>query len=102
VACLTPTVQGAIDWYKESGASALKPESRSKVLTENQERAIRHIICDKRPEQLKMEFALWGRAGVMQLIERELGLGLSLSVRGVGNYLARWGCRRTYLADYQR
>ena len=36
-----------------------------------------------------MEFALWSRAAVMQLIEREYGI--KLSVRGVGNYLSRWG-----------
>ena len=36
-----------------------------------------------------MEFALWNRAAVMQLIERECGI--KLSVRGVGNYLKRWG-----------
>ena len=36
-----------------------------------------------------MEFALWNRAAVMQLIERECGI--TLSVRGVGNYLKRWG-----------
>jgi transposase len=55
----------------------------------DRERAIRQIICDKRPEQLKMEFALWSRAAVMQLIEREYGI--KLSVRSVGNYLSRWG-----------
>ena len=36
-----------------------------------------------------MEFALWNRAAVMQLIEREYGI--KLSIRGVGNYLRRWG-----------
>ena len=36
-----------------------------------------------------MEFALWNRAAVIQLIERECGI--KLSVRGVGNYLKRWG-----------
>lgn len=36
-----------------------------------------------------MDFALWNRAAVMQLIERTYGI--TLSVRGVGNYLSRWG-----------
>jgi transposase len=36
-----------------------------------------------------MAFALWNRAAVMQLIEHECGIKLSL--RGVGNYLKRWG-----------
>ncbi len=36
-----------------------------------------------------MEFAFWSRAAVMQLIEREYGI--KLSVRGVGNYFSHWG-----------
>lgn len=46
-------------------------------------------ICDKRPEQLKMDFALWSRTAVGQLIEQEYGI--KLHVRSVGKYLARWG-----------
>ena len=88
-------VNAAITAYLTTGAAALKPAARGKklgggrALSESQERAVRQIICDKRPEQLKMEFALWNRAAVMQLIERECGI--KLSVRGVGNYLKRWG-----------
>ena len=90
-----PTVRGAIERYEQGGVAAVKPASRGRrggegcLLTEEQARAIRQIICDKRPEQLKMEFALWNRAAVRDLIEREYGL--KLSVRSVGNYLARWG-----------
>lgn len=36
-----------------------------------------------------MEFALWNWVAVMQLIERECGV--KLSVQGVGYYLKRWG-----------
>ena len=88
-------VSAAINAYSTAGAAALKPAARGKkkgsgrLLSESQERAVRQIICDKRPEQLKMEFALWNRAAVMQLIECECGI--KLSVRGVGNYLKRWG-----------
>lgn len=88
-------VNAAITRYLAAGASSLKPAVRGKkqgggrLLSEPQERAMRQIICDKRPEQLKMEFALWNRAAVMQLIERECGI--KLSIRGVGNYLKRWG-----------
>ena len=90
-----PAVRLAIDLYEEGGYAALKPTPRGRAsgegrtLTSEQEDAIRRTICDKRPEQLKMEFALWNRAAVMQLIEREYGI--KLSVRGVGNYLSRWG-----------
>ena len=57
-----------------------------------QEHAIRTTICDKRPEQLKLEFALWNHAAVGQLIECECGI--TLSIRAVGNYLKRWGFTR--------
>ena len=50
---------------------------------------MRRRICDKRPAQLKMEFALWTRGAVRQLIEREFGV--RLSIRATGEYLRRWG-----------
>ena len=80
---------------QEKSVSILSPRKRGRrdgedrKLTPDQEGAIQRLICEKRPEQLKMEFALWNRAAVMQLIEREYGI--RLSVRGVGNYLQRWG-----------
>ena len=88
-------VRAAIAADSMAAVAALKPAARGKkqgrgrLLSESQERAVRQIICDKRPEQLKMEFARWNRAAVMQLIERECGI--KLSVRGVDNYLKRWG-----------
>ena len=90
-----PTVRATIERYDEGGAAAIKPARRGKragqgrSLSVAQEASIQRTICDKRPEQLKMEFALWSRAAVMQLIERECGI--TLSVRGVGTYLSRWG-----------
>ena len=75
--------------------AALAPRIRGRrtgdkrVLTQEQEAAIQRTICDRRPEQLKMEFALWSRAAVMQLIERKYGITLHL--HSVGKYLARWG-----------
>lgn len=51
-----PTVRSAIDRYEEGGLAALKPGTRGKctgqgrTLSEEQEQAIRKIICDKRPE----------------------------------------------------
>ena len=74
---------------------ALAPRTRGRrsgeecALSVEQEQAIQRTICDKRPEQLKMDFFLWSRAAVMQLIEREYGI--KLHVRSVGKYLARWG-----------
>ena len=88
-------VSKAIARYEAGGMAALAPRKRGRrsgedrALTAEQEDAVRRLICDKRPEQLKMDFALWSRAAVMQLIEREYGIGLH--VRSVGKYLSRWG-----------
>lgn len=85
----------AITTHSTAGVAALKLASRGRkpgggrLLSESHEITIRQIICDKRPEQVKMEFALWNWTAVMLLIERECGI--KLSVRGVGNYLKRWG-----------
>jgi transposase len=81
--------------YESGGMQALAPRKRGRrqgedrALTVEQEQKIQGLICDRRPEQLKLEFALWSRAAVMQLIERECGV--SLHVRSAGKYLARWG-----------
>ena len=51
-------VNSAIKRYLAEGAGALKPAVRGRkagsgrILSEEQEAAIRRIICDKRPEQL--------------------------------------------------
>ena len=90
-----PAVRFAIDCFEAGGMSAIKPARRGKemgtnrVLNPEQEAQIRALICEKRPEQLKMAFALWTRAAVMQLIERECAI--ALKVHAVGNYLQRWG-----------
>ena len=90
-----PGVRAALDLYEEGGMAALKPKERGRELgngrslTPDQEAYIRKLIADKRPEQLKMDFALWTRAAVSELIARECAV--KLCVRAVGNYLKRWG-----------
>ena len=90
-----PTVRKVIDRYEAEGAASLKPKTRGRSpgdgrsLTAEQEAQIRRLICEKRPAQLKMDFALWTRGAVMELIARECGI--SLKIRAVGNYLKRWG-----------
>ena len=72
---------------------ALKKRGRKigeqKYLTDAQESAIKRLIIDKTPDQLKLHYALWTRKSVGELIEQETGI--SLTPRGVGNYLKRWG-----------
>ncbi len=90
-----PTVRGAIDLFEAGGWSAVRPAQRGRargdgrVLSLAQEETIQRLIIDKRPEQLKMDFHLWSRAAVMQLIEQEFDI--KLPVRSIGKYLTRWG-----------
>jgi transposase len=90
-----PPVRAAIDLYEAGGWSAIRPTRRGRargdgrVLSPAQEETIQRLIIDKRPEQLKMDFHLWSRAAVMQLIEQEFAI--KLQVRSVGKYLTRWG-----------
>ena len=88
-------VNTALKLYKEGGVSALKPKTRGRksgmcrTLTSEQEKRVQQLICEKRPEQLKMDFALWTRAAVSELIQQKFGL--ALPIRTVGDYLKRWG-----------
>jgi transposase len=90
-----PTVRAAIDRFESGGWINVRPVPRGRlkgdgrVLSDVQEEAIQRMIIDKRPEQLKMDFSLWSRAAVGQLIEQEFGI--QLQARSIGKYLARWG-----------
>jgi transposase len=90
-----PAVRATIDLFEADGWLAIRPTSRGRArgdgrrLSELQEDTIRRTIIDKRPEQVKMDFFLWSRAAVGQLIEQEYGI--KLHIRSVGKYLARWG-----------
>ncbi|MCO5247435.1 MAG: IS630 family transposase [Chitinophagales bacterium] len=41
------------------------------------------------PEQLKLDYALWTRKAIKELVEREFGIVISISAMGV--YLRKWG-----------
>ena len=90
-----PTVRNTINLFTQGGWSAIRPTPRGRTkgegreLTPEQEKQIQRAIIDHRPEQLKMDFCLWSRAAVMQLIEQDYGI--KLPVRTVGKYLKRWG-----------
>lgn len=88
-------VTKVVGLYERGGMAALKLGQRgrrageSRQLTPEQELRVQRMICEKRPEQLKMDFALWSRAAVCQLIEQEYQI--KLPVRTAGEYLKRWG-----------
>ncbi|TSJ87495.1 winged helix-turn-helix domain-containing protein [Chitinimonas sp. BJB300] len=89
------TVRSAVKSADAGGLKALapKPTGRSqgqqRCLSANQELHIQRLICKNRPEQLKLEFALWTRAAVLLLVKQEFGL--ALPIRTMGEYLKRWG-----------
>src|SRR5574337_1503661 len=74
-----PTVRRTIDLFETGGWAAIRPALRGRdrgdgrVLSLAQEQTIQRLIIDTRPEQLKMDFSLWSRAAVGQLIEQEFG-----------------------------
>jgi len=88
-------VRKAIDLYEAGGVQALRPKRRgvrkgsSRTLTPEQEKQVQKDICDKRPEQMKMDFALWTREAVLVYIREHFGI--DMPVRTVGEYLRRWG-----------
>lgn len=90
-----PAVRATIDRFETGGWAAIRPARRGRskgvgrTLSQVQEDTIQRTIIDKRPEQLKMDFSLWSRAAVGQLIEQEYGI--KLHVRSIGKYLTRWG-----------
>ncbi|WP_444931579.1 IS630 family transposase [Microbulbifer sp. SSSA002] len=60
-----------------------------RLLSEEQEKAIKQLIIDKRPDQMKLTYALWTRQAVQLLIKQEFNI--KIAVRTVGDLLARWG-----------
>lgn len=103
-----PTVRVAIRLHEKGGLAGLKPKRRgrtkgcARILTKQQEKHIQKTICDKRPEQLKMDFALWTRGNIKQYILEEYGLDLGLST--ISDYLRRWGFtpQKPILRAYER
>lgn len=65
-----------------------KPGDR-KYLTTEQSKRICRLITDKTPDQFKLDYALWTRKSVQELILQETGV--ELAQRTVGDYLKSWG-----------
>jgi transposase len=84
-------------WNKwvETGSKSIKvvprglKKGQGRHLTSPQERNIQGKIIDQHPDQLKLDFALWTREAVRQLIKQEYSI--EMPIRTVGEYLKRWG-----------
>lgn len=86
------------DWYKSYksngfiGLAAKKRGVKSedkKLLSIANEKAIQLMIIDKMPDQLKLDYGLWTRKAVKELVEREFGVVLAINT--MGDYLRKWG-----------
>ena len=90
-----PMINNALKLYEERGVRGLKPAKRgrkqgsARKLTPEQEKEIQKAICDTRPGQLKMDFALWTRKAVAAYISEKYGI--EMPERTVSLYLSRWG-----------
>jgi transposase len=85
----------AMQAYKRGGWSAVavpiggRPVGSGRQLTPEQEQKIQRLIQDRTPDQLKLNFALWTRQAVSELVEAVYGV--RLTVRNTGRFLKRWG-----------
>ena len=81
--------------FLKGGLNAIKIKTRGRrigaqrVLTSEQEKALRNLMIDKTPDQLKFPFALWTRAAV-QVVAKKL-FEVKLTLRTISNYMKRWG-----------
>lgn len=89
------TISEWVKKHKESGTKGLNAKKRGvksedkKLLSADQEKQIQRMIIDKMPDQLKLDFALWTRKAVKELVERELDIVLAITT--MGDYLRKWG-----------
>ena len=88
----------ACRWIKawlQGGEDAIKLGQRGRRpveqrrLTVNQESALKTLICDKNPDQMKLPFALWNRKAIQAIIAQMWGV--RIAIRTIGDYLKRWG-----------
>jgi transposase len=102
------SVRRTLQAFEQGGWQALEPKKRGRRvgaqrrLTIEQETQIQALICQRRPEQLGLRFALWSRQAVRQLIDNRFSI--CLPVRTVGEYLRRWGftAQKPIVRAYER
>jgi transposase len=87
------SVRMIVNRFKQDGLRGIesgrrgRPAGSCRTLTPKQEEQIQRMISDKRPEQLKLDFALWTRAAVMLLIERECTVRILLALTRKRSFL---------------
>jgi transposase len=87
------TVSNWCKQYEATGSfkskkKGVKSEDK-KLLSNAQEKKIQLMIVDKMPDQLKLDYALWTRKAVKELVAREFKIVLAINT--MGDYLRKWG-----------
>ena len=89
------SINNWVNKYEKEGPTGLKSKARGskhgsgRHLTPDQEKRLQSLLIDKSPDQLKLDYVLWTRKAVMELILQETGL--DMPIRTVGEYLKRCG-----------
>lgn len=90
------TVIAVIKAYQRGGWEAVPAQlhrgpqkGEGCILNAERQQAIRGLIHAHTPDELGLPFALWSRAAVSALVEKEYGM--TLPIRTMGSYLQRWG-----------
>lgn len=89
------TITNWVKKYALEGNKGLTDNKRGvksedkKLLNKQQEKEIQKMITDVMPDQLKLDYALWTRKAVKELVEREFGVVLAINT--MGDYLRSWG-----------
>ena len=87
------TVSNWCKQYEATGSfkskkKGVKSEDK-KLLSNAQEKKIQLMLVDKMPDQLKLDYALWTRKAVKELVSREFKIVLAINT--MGDYLRKWG-----------
>ena len=94
--------------YKKEGAACLEEKKRGRKfgekrrLSPEQETEIIELLTKKSPDQIGMDFMLWTRAAVCQMIQETYQI--TIPQRSISEYLKRWGmtCQRPTKKAYEQ
>jgi transposase len=89
------TVSNWCKSYEQNGKAGFKSKKKGaksedmKLLSSVQEQTIQKLMTNTMPEQYKLNYGLWTRKAVKELIAQTFGITLGITT--TGDYLRRWG-----------
>lgn len=81
--------------WRKGGETAITLKKRGRgsveqrMLTQSQETALKKLLTEKNPQQLKLPFALWNRKAIQSAIYQMWRI--EIAIRTIGDYMKRWG-----------